>query len=299
MPVPENKIPEETPTNEETLLEAMLEDNSEKMEENNSMLETVVEQNSENQTIQEAQLEVQNDTKEAVQGTAAAINNLKPEFQRMAEMADFIGAFLAKIKGEKGDKGDNGEKGDTPIFGTDYFTNEQIQKISDDIQSRIRVPEDGKDGYTPILGKDFFTKEQIQEMIDYIQKNVKDGKDGIDGMDAKVDYEYIFKEVLNRVKIPKQKILTEKEILESLKGKFSYNDLKDKPERFFSEQSGGGGGISQIFVGSGNGIEGAGASDDPLRLDIVHDDTLDGKGTLADPLRVAEDKSIIYAIALG
>lgn len=42
------------------------------------------------------------------------------------------------LKGDKGEKGDAGPKGDTPVKGTDYFTDEEIQQIKTDIINQIK-----------------------------------------------------------------------------------------------------------------------------------------------------------------
>lgn len=77
-----------------------------------------------------------------------------------------------------------GEKGDTPIKGVDYFTNEEIDAIKDEIAQKVQVGakgEDGKSAYQIALDEGFEGSE-----TDWLASlKGKDGKDGINGTDGK------------------------------------------------------------------------------------------------------------------
>ena len=77
-----------------------------------------------------------------------------------------------------------GEKGDTPIKGVDYFTNEEIDAIKDEIAQKVQVGakgEDGKSAYQIALDEGFVGSEA--EWLASLKG--KDGKDGINGTDGK------------------------------------------------------------------------------------------------------------------
>lgn len=74
---------------------------------------------------------------------------------------------------------------------------------------------DIKDGYTPVKGKDYF-----------------DGEPGKDGEDAIVDYKLIVELVSKKFPKIKVKEKTDEEIVKSLIGKLSYEDLKDLPDLY-------------------------------------------------------------------
>ena len=71
----------------------------------------------------------------------------------------------------------------------------------------------GKDGYTPVFGKDYWTKEQVDKIVKTIQSSIRvpaDGKDGEPGADAIVDYSKILKTLRGYIdnlvaKMPKPK----------------------------------------------------------------------------------------------
>lgn len=129
----------------------------------------------------------------------------------------------------KGVKGDAGKDAPIPKRGVDYYTPEDISHIIDEVTKRIPKPLDGKDGLSPIINY----PKLISDILSEIPKP-KNGKDGIDGKDVVVDYAKIAKMVIKM--IPKQDIqqyeLTYDELNSMLKGRFSYNDLKDIPTSF-------------------------------------------------------------------
>jgi len=105
----------------------------------------------------------------------------------------------------------------TSIKGKDYYTLEDRKDIIDVLIEEVRK-------ITPKKGKDYFTKEEIQNIINEVSKEIPDNS---------VDYDFVIKEILN--KIPKPKEIKKESIdklIEKIKGKLSYNDLKDLPTIF-------------------------------------------------------------------
>jgi len=105
----------------------------------------------------------------------------------------------------------------TPIKGKDYYTLEDKKEIIDVLIEEVKK-------ITPKKGKDYFTKEEIQNIINEVSKEIPDNS---------VDYDFVIKEILN--KIPKPKEIKKESIdklIEKIKGKLSYNDLKDLPTIF-------------------------------------------------------------------
>jgi len=136
------------------------------------------------QSEQSAQLSSIEDT---VANGIGAILNKDDNIGKLASAID----KLSMAKGEKGKIGPKGRDGKTPVKGVDYYTDDEIDKIADDIFSRVREPQDGKDGYTPIKGVDYYTDQEIKSMIEYIVKVIPKPVDGSDGRDAKspvIDY---------------------------------------------------------------------------------------------------------------
>lgn len=108
------------------------------------------------------------------------------------QIADSLNG-VAKIVGEKGDKGDKGEDGYSPIKGQDYFTQDEINEIKEEIR--------------PIKGQDYFTGEEIEAIKQEITPiKGKDYFDGKNGKDADED------KIVNAViaKLPKQTLIEKK-----------------------------------------------------------------------------------------
>ena len=117
-----------------------------------------------------------------------------------------LASAIDKLSMAKGDKGDPGKDGYTPIKGKDYYTNEEISQIADDIFSRVREPQDGEPGYTPVKGVDYYTDQEIRSMIEYIVSTIpkpKDGEDGKDAISPVIDYKKIITEVIKKIPKPK------------------------------------------------------------------------------------------------
>jgi len=123
-------------------------------------------------------------------GIKEGLEALKYPISKGNSAGEFLAMFLRAIKGDKGDQGEKGEDGTdgkTPKKGVDYFTAEEIQKLSTDI---LRLA-------TPKKGEDYFTDEEKQEIIDATAKiaaemarpikgvDYDDGKDGINGTNGK------------------------------------------------------------------------------------------------------------------
>lgn len=170
------------------------------------------------------------------------------------------------IKGEKGDKGD------TPLKGTDYFTEEEIDGIAN-IILRAATPEkgihyfdgekgdDGKDGIDGSRGPRGF-----------------DGKDGADGRDGSPDTAEDIASKLNSREgiiesfairgLPTAEAFV-KEIKSSKKKMLSHRDIDMSDMRWH------GGGLSTVS----------------------HDDSLTGMGTPASPLSVVGGEGVSQLIA--
>ena len=98
-----------------------------------------------------------------------------------------IGLGVEYYKGETGAQGipgKDGKDGKTPIKGVDYYTDEEIASIKEEIAKEITVGakgEDGKSAYQIALDEGFEGSE-----TDWLASlKGKDGKDGINGTDGK------------------------------------------------------------------------------------------------------------------
>lgn len=230
------KVEVQTPQEIEALLAANLENNDKNHKITHDLLagnlEHAEKTRNEHTLLAENQLEMEGKTQETIKenGTqvAEAINKISPGIKELLETSEFLKRIVALFKGDKGDKGDDGK---TPKRGQDYLSDEELNKIKEEIRPKKAqdyfTPEEVekikkeitpikgvhyKDGYTPIKGKDY--------------------KDGEDGENAEpVDKEDIVKEVIKRIPKPKEvKPFSIQEILKEIKGKFSYRDLKDAPD---------------------------------------------------------------------
>lgn len=132
---------------------------------------------------------------------AIAQTKIKTEKKQSDEFLDTFSKPL--IKALKGDlepliKANKGEPGKTPVKGTDYFTDAEIEAIKQDVLAQIPTPENGKDGevnYDLIFA---YVIEQVSK--------IPKPKDGEPGKDAVVDTAQIIAEVLKQ--IPKTEKLT-------------------------------------------------------------------------------------------
>jgi hypothetical protein len=80
------------------------------------------------------------------------------------------------IKGEKGDKGE------TPKFGVDYWTEDQINSV---VTSVLEHVNELVEEITPRKGVNYFTEQEISTVIENVKSSLSNGKDAI------VDYEKI------------------------------------------------------------------------------------------------------------
>jgi hypothetical protein len=212
----------------EEQLDALIVQNEKNNKEVNDNLEALIVQTQKNdnkdelEAIAKVNLDTKNVIKRGNKEVVGAIKELKPREVNGTEVINSL------IKLFKGDKGDDGK---TPQKGVDYFTDEEVENIIKSVLKQIPTPKDGKDGYTPIKGKDYFDGKDGYTPIK--DKDYFDGKDGLDGEDAVVDYDFVIKEVVKKLpKIEKKKDKTIKDLVEELKGKISFNDLKDLPLSF-------------------------------------------------------------------
>lgn len=205
----------------ESTLEAILVNQNQKADETINALETIIAQNEENKidTILEAQLLTQKELLEKL-----------PEKQNISIQVE--GVEVASIEGAKGDKGEQGEAGKTPVKGVDYFTDEDVQEITEKVQKLIKPAKDGK---TPVKGVDYFTDKDVADFIKEVVPLFPKGKDGAkgkDGKDAKIDYDVIAEMVLEMIPKPKDgkdgSPDTPEQIKEKLlKAGLSFDDLKE------------------------------------------------------------------------
>lgn len=107
-------------------------------------------------------------------------------------LAQLLGVLNERTVFTKGDPGDDGK---VPQKGTDYFTKEEIQQLSDQILQRVeyrmRQPKDGK---TPVAGSDYPTRPQMEEMLRTLVKDIKipvpaNGKTPTKGVDYLTEIE--------------------------------------------------------------------------------------------------------------
>lgn len=105
----------------------------------------------------------------------------------MIDLYGDIGLGVEYYKGETGAQGipgKDGKDGKTPIKGVDYYTDEEIASIKEEIAKELTVGakgEDGKSAYQIALDEGFEGSE-----TDWLASlKGKDGKDGINGTDGK------------------------------------------------------------------------------------------------------------------
>lgn len=125
---------------------------------------------------------------------AIAQTKIKAEKKQSDEFLDTFGKPL--LKALKGDlepliKANKGADGKTPVKGTDYFTDAEIESIKADVLSRIPTPEDGKDAEVNYDLVFSYVVEQISKL--------PKPKDGVDGKDAIVDTAQIVSDVLKQI----------------------------------------------------------------------------------------------------
>ncbi len=162
-----------------------------------------------------------------------------------------LGLGVDYYKGETGAQGipgKDGKDGKTPIKGVDYYTDEEIASIKDEIAQKVQVGakgEDGKSAYQIALDEGFEGSETDwlaslkgadgRNGIDGI--NGTNGKDGINGKDGKtpvkgVDYftQAEIQQIENNVaaKVDLSDYAKSAD-LSTVATSGSYNDLKDKP----------------------------------------------------------------------
>ena len=121
---------------------------------------------------------------------AKGLKDLKPNPEAVQKI-EIPGVSVITLKGDPGDDGE------TPEKGIDYFTAEEIKEISDEIFSRIQVPD-------PIPGKDAVVDYTL--LKGYIVDEVSKIKipEPIPGKDAVIDYKAVVESVLK--KIPKTEV---------------------------------------------------------------------------------------------
>lgn len=162
-----------------------------------------------------------------------------------------MGVGVDYYKGETGAQGipgKDGKDGKTPIKGVDYYTDEEINAIKDEIAQKVQVGakgEDGKSAYQIALDEGFEGSEADwlaslkgadgRNGIDGI--NGTNGKDGTNGVDGKtpvkgVDY-FTAAEIEEIEQGAADKVDTagyaKSADLSTVATSGSYNDLKDKP----------------------------------------------------------------------
>lgn len=162
-----------------------------------------------------------------------------------------MGVGVDYYKGETGAQGipgKDGKDGKTPIKGVDYYTDEEIDAIKDEIAQKVQVGakgEDGKSAYQIAVDEGFEGSEADwlaslkgadgRNGIDGI--NGTNGKDGTNGVDGKtpvkgVDYfttaeiQQIENEAAAKVDLSDYAKSAD---LSTVATSGSYNDLKDKP----------------------------------------------------------------------
>lgn len=183
----------------------------EQHEDTTGLLEALIHQNDKNnpQPELEAMIKQQDNTNKAIDQLGDRLTETIQELKPAMEAANFIASFVKVIKGDSSPTTVRGERG-----------------------------KDGKDGKTPVKGVDYFTDKEVSAIIKGVLAKVPTPKDGLDGKDAIVNYDELVAQVVKKLpKIKKETPRTTEQIIEDLKGKLSYNDLKDLPTIFKSVAS--------------------------------------------------------------
>ena len=212
-------------------LEALIVQNKKIGDEINLNLETIIDQNDKNkvnielEAIAKANIDTKNVIKKGNKEIVSTIKELKPEIIKGKTANDLISTLHELLVGKDGK---------TPIKGEDYFTEEEKEEFKKEVSPKKGEDyfdgKDGEDGKTPIKGVDYFTDKEIKQIISEILSKIPKPKDGLDGDDAVIDYDKVLSLVIKKLpKIEKQKEKTVEEFIEELKGKISFNDLKDLP----------------------------------------------------------------------
>jgi len=163
-----------------------------------------------NSLLQEARTEIESIKEATKLATTEVLERVKGEVSSLVEKAIKEQVFnrISQIKG------DTGEPGYMPQKKVDYWTDEEINQITSEIQSKIRIPKDGKDGQTIVgpsgksikgeKGNDGLPGKIPEKGIDYFtEKEIK-------GFISKVKDELNMEKILNEIK-------SLKEILEGMK----------------------------------------------------------------------------------
>lgn len=206
------------PNENEIALEAILENQDEKISETNDLLEKILEVTADNNTenLLDKQLELQNETLEATKKIANSKISI-----------EINGDNTTTYRGAKG------EKGDEP-------SNERLIEIIKPLIPEVSNGKDGKDAdeeaitdrVLEIVLPEIPTVEEIVALIP-VPTNGINGRDGKDGLDAEdIDQEKIIGAVVNRIEIPEiPKPYSAKEIKEKLlEVGLKFDELKEKPD---------------------------------------------------------------------
>lgn len=111
-----------------------------------------------------------------------------------AEVAGYVEAHKAELKGEKGDRGADGKDGFSPVVSIVDTDDGAVISITDSKGTKSAILFDGKDGKNGADGKD--GKTPVKN-VDYFDG--KDGKDGSDYVITSSDYEAIADVVLTKL----------------------------------------------------------------------------------------------------
>lgn len=84
-----------------------------------------------------------------------------------------------EFNGEPGEKGDTGESGYTPVKGVDYFDGK------DGLDGL-----DGLDGYTPVYGEDYFTEEEKEQFVKEIIESLPEDESFVEISADEIDNVY-------------------------------------------------------------------------------------------------------------
>jgi hypothetical protein len=100
-----------------------------------------------------------------------------------------------KLEGPKGDPGTPGKDGKSPVKFVDYFTQDEVNEIVENILSQIPKPKDGNNA-DPV---------DYARVLEYVKREVSKIQipKAQDGQDAVVDYDFIVKTVQKLIKVPK------------------------------------------------------------------------------------------------
>lgn len=201
------------------------------------------------QTSQDASVLEQKNTTDAVKNLETPLDVIALAAHKLSNNSDkqtsFLEILLKALQGDKGNKGDQGipgKDGKTPQLGIDYLTPHQIVELEniflkdfdpllEDAFKRLRLEIEKIRSDIPKEGEHYVAPVGIQVLIDKsttkLDKKISDSLKKIPSVDE------ITKKVLSQIpKEEKEEHPSIPEILDELKKRITWNDIKNKPDLY-------------------------------------------------------------------